>query len=80
MQMTCSINGCTQQKSIPSLAIWSEQKLYVCFVPRIFEVVEIKMNDSLTMHSIKAMLIHTVDYTGGIMLPDWVKCTCGNWW
>ena len=43
----------------------------------IFEVVEIKVNDSVTMHPIKSMLIHIVDYTGG-MLPDCVKCTCGN--
>jgi len=64
-------------KSIHSLAIWVEHKLYICFVLMIFEVVEIKVNGSVTMHPIKSMLIHIVDYTGG-MLPDCVKCTCGN--
>ena len=50
-QMTCWIRGCTW----PILAIWSEHKLYVCFVLRIFEVVEIEVNDSVTMHSIKLL-------------------------
>jgi hypothetical protein len=65
-------------KSIHSLAIWSEHKLYVCFVLKVFEVVEIKVNDSVTMHFTKYILIYAVDYAGGIMLPDCVKCTCGN--